>query len=78
MEKCGAIVKFFHQTIKASSKLKEIQCLLHLPENRLIKAVETSIVELSPLNLGALNSSSTDAFTKTKTNQTKKLLIRMG
>lgn len=41
LERCGAIVRFFHHSTKASDKLKEIQSQLQLPEHRLIQAVET-------------------------------------
>lgn len=41
LEKCGAIVKFFHQSTKASDKMKTIQNQLQLPEHRLIQAVDT-------------------------------------
>ena len=41
LEKCGAIVRFFHHSTKASHKLKERQSQMQLPEHRLIQAVET-------------------------------------
>lgn len=41
LEKCGAIVRFFHHSSKASDKLKEVQTQLQLLEHRLIQAVET-------------------------------------
>lgn len=41
LEKCGAIVRFFHRSTEASAKLKEVQIHLERPEHRLIQAVET-------------------------------------
>ncbi|XP_028307237.1 zinc finger BED domain-containing protein 1-like [Gouania willdenowi] len=41
LEKCCEIVAFFHQCRKASDMLKEVQRQLQMPEEKLIKAVET-------------------------------------
>ena len=38
---CRDIVSFFHHSVKASEKLKEIQLQLGIPENKLIQEVET-------------------------------------
>ena len=38
---CKDIVSFFHHSVKASAKLKEIQLQLGIPENKLIQEVET-------------------------------------
>ena len=39
-KKCKDIVTFFHQSTKASDKLKEVQRQLGLPEAKLIQVVE--------------------------------------
>lgn len=41
LEKCSAVVRFFHHSTKASDKLKALQTQLQLPEHKLIQAVET-------------------------------------
>ncbi|XP_051793095.1 zinc finger BED domain-containing protein 4-like [Acanthochromis polyacanthus] len=41
LEKCGAIVRFFHHSTKATDKLKEVQNQLQLPQHRLMQAVDT-------------------------------------
>ncbi|XP_049425257.1 E3 SUMO-protein ligase ZBED1-like [Epinephelus fuscoguttatus] len=41
LEKCGAIVRFFHHSTKATDKLKEVQSQLRFPQHRLIQAVDT-------------------------------------
>ncbi|XP_078018726.1 E3 SUMO-protein ligase ZBED1-like [Epinephelus lanceolatus] len=41
LEKCGAIVRFFHHSTKATDKLKEVQSQLQFPQHRLIQAVDT-------------------------------------
>uniref|UniRef100_A0AAQ5Y0H8 BED-type domain-containing protein n=1 Tax=Amphiprion ocellaris TaxID=80972 RepID=A0AAQ5Y0H8_AMPOC len=41
LEKCGAIVRFFHHSTKATDKLKEVQSQLQLPQHRLMQAVDT-------------------------------------
>ena len=38
---CRDIVSFFHHSVKASEKLKEIQLKLGIPETKLIQEVET-------------------------------------
>lgn len=41
LEKCGAVVKFFHQSTKASDNLINVQTQQQLPEHRLVQAVDT-------------------------------------
>ncbi|XP_035799093.1 E3 SUMO-protein ligase ZBED1-like [Amphiprion ocellaris] len=41
LEKCGAVVRFFHHSTKATDKLKEVQSQLQLPQHRLMQAVDT-------------------------------------
>ena len=41
LEKCSAIVGFFQHSTRATNKLKEVQSQLHLPQQRLIQAVDT-------------------------------------
>ncbi|XP_028408818.1 zinc finger BED domain-containing protein 4-like [Dendronephthya gigantea] len=38
---CKQIVTFFHQSVKATEKLKEVQNKLNLPEHKLIQEVDT-------------------------------------
>ena len=40
-KRCKQIVTFFHQCVKATEKLKEVQCQLKLPEHKLIQEVDT-------------------------------------
>ncbi len=40
-KKCKQIVTYFHQSVKAMEKLKEVQCQLKLPEHKLIQEVDT-------------------------------------
>ena len=40
-KKCKQIVTFFHQSVKATEKLKEVQYQLNLPEHKLIQEVDT-------------------------------------
>ncbi len=39
LEKCSAIVRFFHHSTRATDKLKELQSQLHLPQHKLIQAM---------------------------------------
>ncbi|TNM86597.1 hypothetical protein fugu_006827 [Takifugu bimaculatus] len=41
LEKCSAIVRFFHHSTRATDKLKEVQNQLNLPQHKLIHAVDT-------------------------------------
>ena len=41
VESCRDVVSFFHHSVKASEKLKEIQLPLGIPENKLVQEVET-------------------------------------
>ena len=40
-KKCKQVVTFFHQSVKATEKLKEVQYQLNLPEHKLIQEVGT-------------------------------------
>ena len=40
-KRCKRIVTFFHQSVKATEKLKEVQCQIKLPEHKLIQEVDT-------------------------------------
>ncbi|XP_028414611.1 zinc finger BED domain-containing protein 4-like [Dendronephthya gigantea] len=40
-KRCKQIVTFFHQSVKATEKLKEVQFQLKLPEHKLIQEVDT-------------------------------------
>ena len=40
-KRCKQIVTFFHQSVKATEKLKEVQCQIKLPEHKLIQEVDT-------------------------------------
>ncbi len=40
-KKCKQIVTFFHQSVKATEKLKKVQNQLNLPEHKLIQEVDT-------------------------------------
>uniref|UniRef100_A0A674MCS2 BED-type domain-containing protein n=1 Tax=Takifugu rubripes TaxID=31033 RepID=A0A674MCS2_TAKRU len=41
LDKCSAIVRFFHHSTRATDKLKEVQNQLNLPQHKLIQAVDT-------------------------------------
>ena len=40
-KRCKRTVTFFHQSVKATEKLKEVQCQIKLPEHKLIQEVDT-------------------------------------